>query len=121
MTAVKVSLAEKFALFSDEWNPKIVGEVNDFVVKLAKLKGEFVWHAHEDEDEMFLVISGQLVMQFRDGTVAVNPGEFIIVPKGVEHNPLAPVDTQIVLFERNSTAHTGNVQHARTVKQLERI
>lgn len=117
----KVNLAEKFALFSDQWSPKIVGEVDDFAVKLAKLQGEFVWHFHEHEDEMFLVVSGQLHMQFRDRTVIVNPGEFIVVPKGVEHNPYAPQEVQVVLFERNSTAHTGNVEHARTVKQFQRI
>lgn len=117
----KVNLAEKFSLFSDQWSPKIVGEVDDYDVKLAKIEGEFVWHAHENEDEMFLVISGQLVMRFRDRSVTVNPGEFIVVPKGVEHNPLAPVETQIVLFERKTVAHTGDVITERTVKEFQRI
>lgn len=117
----KVILAEKFTLFSDQWSPKVVGEVNDFSVKLAKLQGEFVWHFHEHEDEMFLVVSGQLHMQFRDRTVVVGPGEFIIVPHGVEHNPYAPEETQIMLFERSSTAHTGNVETERTVRELERL
>ncbi len=117
----KVNLADKFALFSDQWSPKIVGQVDNYDVKLAKIEGEFVWHSHEHEDEMFLIISGQLVMRFRDHEVTVNPGEFIIVPKGVEHNPLAPVETQIVLFERNSTAHTGDVVSERTVKDYQRL
>jgi mannose-6-phosphate isomerase-like protein (cupin superfamily) len=117
----KVNLAEKFALFSDTWSPKIVGEVNEFSVKLAKLSGEFVWHFHEHEDEMFLVISGSLNMQFRDRSVTVNPGEFIIVPAGVEHNPLAETETQIVLFERSTTAHTGNVKTERTVRNFQRL
>lgn len=117
----KVNLADKFALFSDQWSPKIVGQVDNYDVKLAKIEGEFVWHAHENEDEMFLVISGQLIMRFRDREVTVNAGEFIIVPKGVEHNPFAPVETHIVLFERNSTAHTGAVISERTVKEFQRL
>lgn len=117
----RVNIAEKLALFADRWSPKIVGEVDDYAVKLAKLHGEFVWHQHENEDEMFLVISGQLIMQLRDRSVTVNPGEFIIVPKGVEHNPLAPEETHIVLFERNTIAHTGNVVDERTVKQFQRL
>lgn len=117
----KVNIAEKLALFTDTWSPKIVGEVDDFAVKLAKLHGEFVWHQHDNEDEMFLVISGQLTMQFRDRKVIVNPGEFIIVPKGVEHNPLAQQETHIVLFERNTIAHTGNVVSERTVREFQRL
>jgi len=117
----KVNLADKFALFTDQWSPKIVGQVDDYDVKLAKIEGEFVWHSHADEDEMFLVISGQLVMRFRDHEVTVNAGEFIVVPKGVEHNPLAPTETQIVLFERHTTAHTGDVITERTVKEFQRL
>jgi len=111
----KVNLAEKFALFSETWSPKIVGRVDDYLVKLAKLEGEFVWHAHEAEDELFLVISGELHMQFRDRTVTVLPGEFIVVPAGTEHNPFAPVETHVVLFERATTAHTGSTMSDRTV------
>lgn len=116
-----VNLAEKFALFNEHWSPKIVGEVDDFAIKLARLQGEFVWHLHENEDEMFLVISGQLHMQFRDRTVIVKPGEFIVVPKGVEHNPLAPQEVHVVLFERKNTVNTGNIEHERTLTQLQRI
>lgn len=117
----KVNLGEKFALFSETWSPKIVGSVDDYAVKLAKIEGEFVWHAHDQEDELFLVVSGQLVMRFRDHEVTVNPGEFIVVPKGVEHNPLAPVETHIVLFERKTTAHTGAVVSERTVNDQPHI
>ncbi len=103
----KVSLEEKFTAFSECWTPKIVGEANGQLVKIAKVKGEFVWHAHDDEDELFLVIKGKLVIEFRNGRVELDPGEMCIVPKGVEHRPMAEEETQILLIEPASTAHTG--------------
>ncbi len=117
----KINLAEKFTLFADHWSPKIVGELNGQYVKLAKLQGEFVWHQHEHEDELFLVIKGQLTIQFRDKTVIINPGEFCIVPRGVEHNPVANEETHILLFEPKEILHTGNIVHERTVHVLETI
>lgn len=120
-TIRKVNLAEMFARFQDQWKPKIVGEVNDSLVKLVKFKGEFVWHHHDHEDEMFLVVRGRMRMQLRDGDVMVGPGEFIIIPRGVEHKPVADEETEVVLFEPNSTLNTGNVRNERTVPQLERL
>lgn len=117
----KVNLAEKFSLFDDCWSPKIVGELNDFHVKLAKLEGEFVWHHHDEEDELFLVIKGQLQMRFRDRDVWLEQGEFLIVPRGVEHLPVAREETHVLLFEPKSTLNTGNVRSERTVEDLERI
>lgn len=116
-----VNLAEKFAAFSDRWSPKIVGEVNDTYVKLVKLEGEFVWHRHENEDEMFLVVRGRLRMRFRDGEAVIGPGEFLIVPRGVEHLPAAEEEVHLVLIEPRSTLNTGNVRNERTVAELERI
>jgi mannose-6-phosphate isomerase-like protein (cupin superfamily) len=121
MVPEKVNVAEKFARFSDRWSPKIVGELNDSYVKLVKVEGEFTWHHHDNEDELFLVVSGTLIMQFRDRNVVVNPGEFIIVPKGVEHNPKAEQECQILLLEPKTTLNTGNVQNERTVAELERM
>lgn len=117
----KVSLSEKLSNIPDHWSPHIAGEVNDFHVKLAKLKGEFVWHHHEAEDELFLVVKGSLLMRLRDGDVRVNPGEFIIVPRGVEHLPVAEEETHVLLFEPKSTLNTGNVMNERTKKQLPSI
>jgi len=105
----KVNIAEKFTQFSEHWSPKIVGEVNNFHVKLAKLKGEFVWHHHEEEDEMFLVIKGRLLMKFRDRDVTIDEGEFIIVPHGVEHLPVAGEEVELILFEPAGTLNTGNL------------
>ena len=121
MTIRKVNLAEMFGRFQDQWKPKIVGEVNDSLVKLVKFKGEFVWHHHDHEDEMFLVVTGRMRMQLRDGDVVVGPGEFIIIPHGVEHKPVADEETEVVLFEPNSTLNTGNVRNERTVPELERL
>ncbi|MBC3541569.1 cupin domain-containing protein [Rufibacter sediminis] len=104
----KVNLAEKLTLFSDHWNPRIVGELNGQHVKLAKLKGEFVWHHHDHEDELFLVVQGQFKMEFRDRTVELREGEFLIVPKGVEHRPVAEEEVSVLLFEPASTLNTGN-------------
>ena len=117
----KVNLAQKLSLFDDQWSPKIVGELNDFCVKLAKLEGEFMWHHHDEEDELFLVIKGQLQMRFRDRDVWLDEGEFLIVPRGVEHLPVAPEETHVLLFERRTTLNTGNVRNERTVEDLERI
>ncbi len=117
----KVNIAEKFAQFSEHWSPKIVGEVNNFHVKLAKLKGEFMWHHHDEEDEMFLVIKGRLLMKFRDRDVTIDEGEFIIVPHGVEHLPVAEEEVELILFEPAGTLNTGNLQNERTVAELDRL
>jgi len=117
----KVNIAEKFAQFSEHWSPKIVGEINNFHVKLAKLKGEFMWHHHEEEDEMFLVIKGRLLMKFRDRDVTIDEGEFIIVPHGVEHLPVAEEEVELILFEPAGTLNTGNLQNERTVAELDRL
>ena len=116
-----VNLAEKFSSFSDRWSPKIIGELNDFHVKAAKLKGEFIWHHHDQEDEMFLVVKGTLRMKFRDHEAVIREGEFIIVPHGVEHFPVADEEVHLVLFEPKSTLNTGNITNERTVAQLQRI
>jgi mannose-6-phosphate isomerase-like protein (cupin superfamily) len=118
---VKVNLARKFSEFEDHWVPKVVGEVNDFQVKVAKLQGEFVWHHHEEEDELFLVQRGQLRIEFRDGEVLLEPGEMVIVPRGIEHRPIADEEVQLVLFERSGTVNTGNVFDERTVAKPKRI
>jgi len=117
----KVNLSEKLAQFSEHWKPRIVGEVNDAYVKLVKFKGEFVWHHHENEDEMFLVVHGRLRMKLRDREIALNPGEFVIIPRGVEHLPVADEEVHVVLFEPRTTLNTGNVQNERTLPVLERI
>ena len=117
----KVNLAEKLSLFEERWSPKIVAEVNDAHVRVGKLEGEFVWHHHDDEDELFLVVSGRLRMQFREGDVVLEPGELIVVPKGVEHCPLAEGETHVVLIEPKTTLNTGNVRSERTVEELERL
>jgi len=121
MTPEKVNISEKLSLFSDYWNPRIVGELNGQHVKAVKFQGEFVWHHHEHEDEMFLVIKGKLKMEFRDRTVEVNEGEFIIVPRMVEHRPVGDEEVHILLFEPASTLNTGNVQDERTRETLQRI
>jgi mannose-6-phosphate isomerase-like protein (cupin superfamily) len=110
-----VNLRNKLQMFSDHWSPKIVGELNGQLVKLAKLKGEFVWHDHADEDEMFLVIRGSFDMHFRDRVVRLNEGEFLIVPRGVEHKPVAENEVEIMLFEPRTTLHTGATQSELTV------
>lgn len=116
-----VNIAEKFSQFNETFSPKILGQVNDSCVKAVKLKGEFVWHHHENEDEMFLVVQGALRMKFRDREELVGPGEFIIVPRGVEHLPCADEETHVLLFEPRSTLNTGNVVNERTVAELETI
>jgi mannose-6-phosphate isomerase-like protein (cupin superfamily) len=116
-----VNIAQKFSQFNEMWSPKIVGEVNDSYVKAVKFIGEFVWHHHDNEDEMFLVVKGLLRMKFRDREERVAPGEFIIVPRGVEHLPVSDEETQVLLFEPRSTLNTGNVTNERTLAQLERL
>jgi mannose-6-phosphate isomerase-like protein (cupin superfamily) len=116
-----VNLKEKFSRFSDYCNPRIIGEVNDCHVKAVKLKGEFIWHHHEQEDELFLVVKGTLRMKFRRREAIVNEGEFVVVPRGVEHCPVADEEVHIVLIEPKSTSNTGNITNERTVAQLERI
>jgi mannose-6-phosphate isomerase-like protein (cupin superfamily) len=117
----KVNLGEKFGRFQDHWSPKIVGEVNDSHVKLVKLKGEFLWHHHEKEDELFLVVKGRLTIRLRDRDVALEENEFFIVPKGVEHLPVAQEEAWILLLEPKTTLNTGNVSNERTVAELERL
>jgi mannose-6-phosphate isomerase-like protein (cupin superfamily) len=116
-----VNLAEKFAAFTDRWSPKIVGRVNDVLVKVAKLKGEFPWHVHEAEDELFLVVKGTLRLQFRHGERTLREGEFLVVPKGVEHRPVADEEVHIVLIEPAGTVNTGNLRNERTVEDPEWI
>jgi len=117
-----VKLREKLRRVQEYWSPKIVGELNETYVKVVKLRGEFVWHHHEREDELFLVVEGRLRMQLRDGNRNLGPGEFIIVPRGVEHCPLALTDeVHVVLFEPKTTLNTGNVVNERTVRNLDRI
>ena len=117
----KVTLAEKFGAFEEHWSPKIVAGLNDSYVKVVKLEGEFFWHHHDDEDVLFLVVSGRLRMELRDGNVILEPGELLVVPKGVEHRPVAEEETHVVLIEPKTTLNTGNVRGERTVEELERI
>jgi mannose-6-phosphate isomerase-like protein (cupin superfamily) len=115
----KINLAEKLASFSDHWKPRIVGELNGQQVKLAKFAGEFVWHHHEHEDELFLVVRGRFRMELRDRTIELEPGEMLIVPRGVEHRPVADEEVAVLLFEPAGTLNTGNVRGERTVERLE--
>lgn len=111
-----INLAEKFTLFSDYWSPKIIGELNDSYVKAVKLKGEFVWHHHEEEDELFLVIKGRLLIKLRDRDLWISEGEFAIIPREVEHCPVADEEVWVVLLEPKSTVNTGNVENERTAE-----
>ncbi len=115
-----VNIADKFDKIQDYWNPRIIGELNDFAVKV-KLKGEFVWPHHDNEDELFLVIKGTLRMRFRDREAVVHEGEFLIVPHGVEHQPVAEEEVHLILLEPKTTLNTGNISNERTVRELERI
>jgi mannose-6-phosphate isomerase-like protein (cupin superfamily) len=117
----KVNIREKLALFSDYFNPRVVGELNGQHVKLAKFQGEFVWHDHAHEDEMFLVVRGSFRMDFRDRSVTLHEGEFLIVPRGVEHRPVAEQEVEIMLFEPAEIKHTGDVQSDLTVHEYQRI
>ncbi len=116
-----VNLTERFSKIQDYWNPRVAGELNDFAVKLVKLKGEFVWHHHDVEDELFLVIKGTLRIRLRDREELVHAGEFLIVPHGVEHQPVAEEEVHLVLLEPKSTLNTGNITNERTVRHLEHI
>jgi mannose-6-phosphate isomerase-like protein (cupin superfamily) len=116
-----VTLGEKFAQFSDYWSPKIVGELNGQMVKLAKFRGPFEWHHHAGEDELFLVHRGSFRMEFRDRTVTLNAGDFLIVPRGVEHRPVADEEVEVILFEPASTLNTGNITSERTREVLDRL
>lgn len=116
-----VNLADKFSKFQDYFNPRVLGEINDFEVKAVKLKGEFIWHHHDHEDEMFLVVKGTLRMKFRTHEAVVREGEFVIVPHGVEHMPVADEEAHIILLEPKTTLNTGNIVNERTVSRLERI
>jgi mannose-6-phosphate isomerase-like protein (cupin superfamily) len=113
----KVNLTEKFSRFEEHWRPRIVGELNDSHVKLVKVQGEFLWHHHEAEDELFLVVKGRLLMQLRDRDLWIEEGEFVIIPRGVEHRPVAEEETHIVLLEPKTTVNTGNVQSERTAPE----
>lgn len=117
----KVNVSEKLSLFHEYWSPKIIGEVNESYVKVAKFKGEFLWHTHDNEDEMFYVVKGQLIIKFRDKDIILNPGEFLIVPKGVEHMPVAKEEVEVMLIETKTTLNTGDVKSEKTVENLERI
>lgn len=117
----KVSLSGKFSAFQEHWNPKIVAELNGQYVKLVKIQGEFVWHKHEREDELFLVVKGAMKIHFRDREVPLNEGEFLVVPAGVEHKPVAASEAWVMLFEPKTTLNTGDVLNDRTVADLERI
>jgi mannose-6-phosphate isomerase-like protein (cupin superfamily) len=117
----KIVLSQKFNLFAEYWSPKIVGELNDSYIKLAKLKGEFVWHHHDDEDELFFIVKGKLLIKFKDKDVLLDEGEFIVIPKGVEHLPVADQEVQVMLIEPKTTLNTGNVVNERTVENLNRI
>ncbi len=110
-----VNIATKFDLFQAYWSPRIAGELNDSYIKLAKLKGEFVWHHHENEDELFLVVKGKLLIKLRDGDLWLEEGEFAVIPKGVEHCPVAEEEVHVMLLEPKSTLNTGNIQNERTV------
>jgi mannose-6-phosphate isomerase-like protein (cupin superfamily) len=117
----KVNIDQKFAQFQDLWSPKIIDALNGQEVKLAKVQGEFIWHSHADEDELFYVIKGTLIMEFRDRSEILLEGEMIIVPKGVEHRPVAEEEVWILLFEPAQTKHTGEVEHELSVKEYEDI
>ena len=117
----KVNVADKFELFDDYWSPKIIGELNDFHVKAVKVKGEFVWHAHENEDELFYVVKGRLRIKLRDGEIQLEPGEFAVIPRQVEHLPIAEEEAHILLLEPKTTVNTGTATSDRRVDVLERI
>ncbi|MCY1117092.1 cupin domain-containing protein [Bacillus safensis] len=117
----KTNVQEKFLQINDYWNPRISGELNDSYIKMVKIKGEFIWHHHDDEDEMFFVCKGKLVIRFRDSEIALNEGEFIVIPKGIEHQPIAEEEVHLLLIEPKTTLNTGNVINERTVSIPERI
>jgi mannose-6-phosphate isomerase-like protein (cupin superfamily) len=116
-----INLGEKLARIRKHWDPKVIGELNGQMVKLAKVKGSFAWHHHQNEDELFLVLEGVLRLEFRDGAVTLNPGEMYVVPRGVEHRPVAEEEAQILLFEPTGTLNTGNVRNRYTVERPDHI
>ncbi len=117
----KVNLSDKLSLFTEHWSPRIVAQLNGQHVKVVKLRGEFVWHHHEREDELFLVLKGRLTIELRDRAVTLEPGEFFVVERGVEHKPVAEEEVHVLLFEPAGTVNTGNVQDERTIRAPERI
>lgn len=117
----KVNLKNKLAVISDHYKPRVAGELNGQMVKLVKFQGEFVWHHHDNEDELFYVVKGSFDMELRDKTITINEGEFIIIPRGVEHRPVAHKEVEVMLFEPASTLNTGNVENELTLKQLEKV
>lgn len=117
----KINLVEKFSCFTDHWSPKIVADLNDSHVKLAKVQGEFVWHAHAEEDELFMVMRGELTIELRDGRILLGPGELVVIPRGVEHRPVAVEEVHLLLVEPKGIRHTGDVITARTVHEYARI
>jgi mannose-6-phosphate isomerase-like protein (cupin superfamily) len=117
----KINLAEKFSRFADQWSPKIVADLNDSHVKLAKVQGEFVWHQHADEDELFIVVRGVLTIELRDGQITLGPGELVVIPKGVEHRPVARDEVHLMLIEPRGIRHTGDTVSERTVHDYARI
>jgi len=117
----KVNLAQKLGSFGDHWSPKIIGTVNDTDIKVAKVKGEFVWHAHQNEDELFYVVRGKLIIELRDGKIELNPGEFVVIPRGIEHKPVAEDEVELVLIESSTIDHTGGVADPRRVEVPQRI
>jgi quercetin dioxygenase-like cupin family protein len=117
----KVNVEDKFARFRERWQPKIIGELNDSYVKAVKVKGEFIWHDHPSEDELFFMVKGRLLIRLRDGEIRLDPGEFAIIPHGVEHLPVADQEAHVLLLESKSTVNTGTVSSERTVTQLERV
>ena len=117
----KVNISEKFTQFDGYWEPKIVGDLNNQYVKLAKLKGEFIWHHHENEDELFMVMKGVLTIKLRDGDVELSEGEFYIIPRGIEHKPVAENEVHILMFEPKGTVNTGNADSEKTINELEVI
>lgn len=116
-----INIKDKFSLFNEQWSPKIIGQLNGQDVKLAKLEGEFVWHDHQNEDELFYIVKGTLIIEFRDKTVTLNEGEMIVVPKGVEHKPIAKEEVWVLLFEPSNIKHTGDVQHKLTKEKFDKI
>ena len=121
MPPEKVNLADKFDLFTEHWTPKIVGTVDDYDIKIVKVEGEFIWHAHADEEELFLVLDGTLTIDFRDGAVTLTPGELIVIPKGVEHKPSATQECRMLVMESKSVINTGDIEDDLTVHKPDRI
>ena len=116
-----VNLKDKFEFIEDYWSPRILGELNNQAIKIAKLKGEFIWHHHENEDEMFFVVQGELIIKLRDRDILLRENEFFIIPRGVEHKPVAEKEALVMMFEPISTVNTGNVVSEKTIKKVEKI